>query len=178
MQHQQAFEKLKKDSLKYTHHIAPLAGKELLIYLAASEEAISVLIAQEVEGQERPVYYQAHRLCVALMYVVTKLRHYMVTHKVKVITHSDPIKLLLQKPILTGRYAKWILMLSELDLTVEKPKAIKSQALVDLLKYSKQEEQVEEVLLVDSKEENWVLYFDGASSKYEGSARVIISNDK
>ena len=27
-------------------------------------------------------------------------------------------------------------MLSKLDITVEKPKAIKSQALVDLLKYS------------------------------------------
>ena len=73
----------------------------------------------------------------------------MVTHKIKVITHSDPIKLLLQKPILTGRYAKWMLMLSELDLTIEKAKAIKSQALVHLLKYSKHEEQSEEVLLVE-----------------------------
>ena len=33
-------------------------------------------------------------------------------------------------------------------------KAIKSQALVDFLKYSKQEEQVEEVLLVDLEEKN------------------------
>ena len=48
-------------------------------------------------------------------------------------------------------------MLNELDLTVEKPKAIKSQSLVDLLKYSKQEGQLEKVLLVESKEENWVL---------------------
>ena len=37
--------------------IAPLAGKELLIYLTASEEAVGVLVAQEVDGQERPVYY-------------------------------------------------------------------------------------------------------------------------
>ena len=57
-------------------------------------------------------------------------------------------------------------------------KAIKSQALVDFLKYSKQEEQVEEVLLVDSEEKNWVLYFDGASSKNEGSVGIIISNNK
>ena len=76
----------------------------------------------------------------------------MVIHKIKVITHSDPIKLLFQKPILTERYAKWMLVLSELDLTIEKPKAIKSQSVVDLLKYSKQEEQTEEVLLVDSEE--------------------------
>lgn len=88
------------------------------------------------------------------MNVVTKLRHYMVTHKTKVITQLDLIKLLLQKPILTGRYAKWILMLSELDITIKKPKAIKSQALVDLLKYSKQEDQTKEVLTVYNKLEN------------------------
>lgn len=99
--------------------VAPSTDKELLIYLIASEEAIGILIAQEVEGQDRPIYYlsrllkgpeqrysQPDRLCVALMYALTKLKHYMVTHKVKEITHLDPIKLLLQKPILTGRYAK------------------------------------------------------------------------
>ena len=90
----------------------------------------------------------------ALIYVMTKLRHYMVTHKVNVITQSDLVKLLLQKPILTGRYVKWILMLSELDITIEKSKVIKSQALIDLLKYSKLEAQTEEVLLVDQEEEN------------------------
>ena len=99
--------------------IALLAGKELLIYLTASEEAIGVLVAQEVDGHKRPVYYLSKllkgpelkflyndKLCVALIYAVTKLRHYMVTHKVKVITQSDLVKLLLQKPILGGRYAK------------------------------------------------------------------------
>ena len=101
------------------------------------------------------------------MYAVAKLRHYMVTHKIKVITHSDPIKLLLQKPILTGRYAKWMLLLNELDLTVEKPKAIKSQALVDLLKYFEQEEQAEEVLLVDSEEKNWVCWENSLFQNFE-----------
>ncbi|PON55645.1 hypothetical protein PanWU01x14_187130, partial [Parasponia andersonii] len=57
-----------------------------------------------------------------------KLIHYMVIHKVKVITNSDPIKLLLQKSILTGRYTKWMLTFSELDIAVEKPKVIKCQA--------------------------------------------------
>ena len=86
------------------------------------------------------------KLCVALIYAVTKLKHYMGTHRVKVIAQSYLIKLLLQKLILTGRYAKWMLMLTKLDITVEKPKAIKSQALVDLLKYSKQKAQTKEVL--------------------------------
>lgn len=41
-------------------------------------------------------------------------------------------------------------MLNELDFIVEKPKAIKSQALVDLLN-SKQEDQTKEVLLENKK---------------------------
>ena len=58
-------------------------------------------------------------------------------------------------------------MLSELDITIEKPKAIKSQALVDLLNYSKQVIKFEKVLAIYHKQENWVLYFDGASSNNE-----------
>ena len=123
-------------------------------------------------------YPHTDKLCVALIYVVTQLKHYMVTHKIKVITQSDLVKLLLQKPILIGRYAKWMLLLSELDMTIEKPKAIKNQALVDLLKYSRQGAQEEEVLLVDQDGDNWILYFDGASSRNQGSVGVVLSNDQ
>ncbi|PON49762.1 Ribonuclease H [Parasponia andersonii] len=85
---------------------------------------------------------------------------------------------MLQKPILTGRYAKWMLMLSEFDMTIEKPKAIKSQALADLLKYSKSLDSKQEVTLAEESEEQWELYFDGASTKNEGSAGIIISNNQ
>ena len=91
--------------------VAPSANKELLVYLAASEDVIGVLVAQEVDGQEKPIYYlskllkgpelkypQTDKLYVALIYAMTKLRHYMITHKVEVITQSDLVKLLLQKP--------------------------------------------------------------------------------
>ena len=86
--------------------------------------------------------------------------------------------MLLQKPVLTGRYAKWMLLLSELDIIVEKPKAIKSQALVNLLKYSKQQVQEEEILLANQEMENWILYFDGASSRNQGSVGIVLSNEQ
>ena len=35
--------------------VAPLADKELLVYLTASEEVVGVLVAQEVDGQEKQV---------------------------------------------------------------------------------------------------------------------------
>ena len=99
----------------------------------------------------------------------------MLTHKVKVITNSDPIKFLLQKPILNGQYAKWMLMLSELDISMEKPKAIKSQAPAEFLKYTKHTLD-EEVLLVEDREDDWTLYFDSASTHNEGSAGIVLTN--
>lgn len=60
----------------------------------------------------------------------------MFTHEVKVITNSDTINFLLQKPIMSERKAKWMLMLSELDIMVERPKAIKSQVFAELIKYA------------------------------------------
>ncbi|PON50749.1 LOW QUALITY PROTEIN: hypothetical protein PanWU01x14_221210 [Parasponia andersonii] len=97
---------------------------------------------------------------------------------VKVIANLDPIKHMLQRPILTRRYAKWMLMLSELDITVEKPKAIKSQLLVDLLKYAKSLEAKQEVMLAKDGEVQWVLYFDRTSTKNESSAGIVISNNQ
>ncbi|PON58754.1 Ribonuclease H [Parasponia andersonii] len=71
-----------------------------------------------------------------------------------------------------------MLMLSELDITIEKPKAIKSQALVDLLKYAKSSKAEQEIMLVEDNEEQWVLYFDGDSTKNEGSVGIVISNNQ
>ena len=42
--------------------VAPSTDKELLLYLTTLEEAIGVLITQEVEGQERPIYYLSRLL--------------------------------------------------------------------------------------------------------------------
>ena len=96
VEHQRAFEAI-KDILAHAHTlVAPLTDKELLIYLIASEEAMGVLIAQELDGQEKPVYYLSKllkgpeleysdndKLYVALIYTVTKLRHYMITYRIK-----------------------------------------------------------------------------------------------
>ena len=93
--------------------------EELLTYLAAFGKSVAILIVQECDGLGKLVYYLCcllrgseknysfvDKLCVVLMYIIQKLRYYMATHKVKMIMNSDPIKLLLQKPNLTGQYAK------------------------------------------------------------------------
>ena len=48
-------------------------------------------------------------------------------------TKSHAIKALLQQPILSGRISQWLLQLSQYDLRIGTPKAVKSQAIADLL---------------------------------------------
>ncbi|KAJ0969282.1 hypothetical protein J5N97_022159 [Dioscorea zingiberensis] len=74
------------------------------------------------------------------------------------------------RPLLTGRLAKWALILMEFDITYTPQKAIKGQALADFLAAHPLPDDSplnydlpdEETLTVE--ETRWRLYFDGASS--------------
>ncbi|PON44202.1 Ribonuclease H, partial [Parasponia andersonii] len=70
-----------------------------------------------------------------------------------------------------------MLILNELDIIVEKPKAIKSQALTELLKHT-QHNIDKEILSVETEEEHWVLYFDGTSTHNEGSVGIVLTNSQ
>ena len=65
------------------------------------------------------------------MFAAQKLSHYMQTHTVWVISKADPIKYILS--ILSGRLAKWAVILEQYDLIYVPQKAIKGQALGDFL---------------------------------------------
>lgn len=81
-------------------------------------------------GKENALYYLSRMLvgaehayspiekhCLALVFAVKKLRHYMLTHQVTLISKIDPLKYLMTRPMLTGRLAKWAIVLTEFDLT-------------------------------------------------------------
>ena len=48
-------------------------------------------------------------------------------------TKSHAIKALLQQPILSGKISQWLLQFSQYDLRTGTPRAVKSQAIADLL---------------------------------------------
>ncbi|OMO98613.1 reverse transcriptase [Corchorus capsularis] len=177
----------------------PIKGQPMMLYLTSTNESIGGLLVQEVEGVERPVYYLSRCLhgselnyspiekhCLSLVFATQKLRHYLLAHKVTVVTKSDPIRYILSRPILAGRAAKWLLLLGQFDLSVAQPKAIKSQALSDLLAYFPT--QAEEVVTLDSMPGDidgevccnqplmgeWTLYFDGSATATGGGAGVVL----
>uniref|UniRef100_A0A2N9GBP8 RNA-directed DNA polymerase n=1 Tax=Fagus sylvatica TaxID=28930 RepID=A0A2N9GBP8_FAGSY len=155
-------------------------GSPLRLYLASNSQAIGALVAQENDdGVEQPVYYVsrglkdtetrysvAERACLALVYASQRLRHYFLAHKIQLMTKSHPIRSLLQRPVLSGRLAQWLLQLSQYEISTETPTAIKSQAIADLLAQFPGE---------DGSIPYGPLNFDGSSTSVSSGAGVVLT---
>jgi ribonuclease HI len=99
-------------------------------------------------------------------------------------TKSHPIRSLLQRPVLTGRLAQWLLQLSQYEIIAETPTAIKSQVIADLLAQFPGEDnsfisdkvpgEVNEVLMADVTDATWTLRFDGSSTAASSGAGIVL----
>ncbi|CAN6547007.1 unnamed protein product [Malus baccata var. baccata] len=202
--HQQAFNSIKAYLTSPPVLVPPQRGKPLKLYISASERSIGSLLAQNNEGgKEQAIYYLSRiptevetryspveRLCLALYFTASKLRHYMLPCHVHIIAKTDVIKYMLSKPMLTGRIGK----------------AVKGQAIADFL--TKHQESQSEVINVPgslevtsvwipprkdvSGKEDWVqqeirrvtglwitpwkLYFDGSHTQKAAGAGIVIIN--
>ncbi|PKU60757.1 hypothetical protein MA16_Dca028441 [Dendrobium catenatum] len=128
---QEAFDSIKRYLLNPPILAAPIPGKPLILYTAALEESLGALLAQHnEEGKENALYYISRRLigaeiryspiekhCLALIFAVQKLRHYMLSHKITLISKIDPLKFLMTRPALIGRLARWAVLLLQFDIT-------------------------------------------------------------
>ena len=108
-----------------------------------SEEAISVALVQEVEGEERPIYFVSQTLnaaetryqmiekvAVALVLTARRMCLYLQNHSITVRTYY-PIFKILSKPNLAVRMIGWSVELSEFDIRYQLRGAIKSLSLDD-----------------------------------------------
>ena len=135
-----AFKRLQQIMMNLPTVQAPIHKRPLLLYLATNSYAISALIAQEDGGGiEQPIYYisralkdaethypRAEKACLAIVYASQRLRHYFLASEVWLMTKSHAIKALLQQPILSSRISQWLLQLSQYDLRMGTPRAVKS----------------------------------------------------
>lgn len=122
-------------------------GKPLLLYVVAMESSLGALLAQHnEEGKEHVLYYlnrtmvgtelnysPIEKTCLALVFVLQKLRHYLLTTIVHLISWANPLKYIMSHPLVQGRIAKWTVLLSELDIHYVPQRAVKGQALADFL---------------------------------------------
>ncbi|XP_050365493.1 uncharacterized protein LOC126784029 [Argentina anserina] len=104
----------------------PQPGIPLKLYISASPYSIAGLLAQDGDGEggkkiEHAVYYLSRtllevetryspieKLCLALYFIGTKLRHYILSFTTVVVAQTDLVKYMLTRPMLRG----WIAQLA------------------------------------------------------------------
>ena len=96
-------------------------------------------------------------------------------------TKSHTIKALLRQSILSDRISQWLLQLSQYDLKVGTPKAVKNQAIAYLLAQFSGEEEFPlddevpgEIAIAEEVREQWVMKFDGSFTTQSGEVRVVL----
>ena len=173
--------------------MAPIKGKPLILYIVALELSLGAMLAQNnEEGKENAFYYLSRTLvgveqiytliekvCLALVFAVQKLRHYLLSHIITLISKVDSLRYLMSKPVSSGRLAKWSLLLSEFEIKYVSQKAIKGQALADFLATHHVPDNME--LPSDLPDEEvfstyisqWQLYFDEAARKKGAGAGIV-----
>ncbi|GJR42172.1 reverse transcriptase domain-containing protein [Tanacetum coccineum] len=144
---EQAFTQLKQHLSELPLLVAPKPKEELIVYLAASPGAISVVLITERDTVQTPVYFVSRalqgpelnyspmeKLVRSLVFTAKRLRRYFQAHPIAVIT-DQPIKQIMSRPDVAGRF------------------------LVE-----KQEENLLETPAMDIPLEPWTLFTDGSSS--------------
>ncbi|GJX58600.1 reverse transcriptase domain-containing protein [Tanacetum coccineum] len=110
-----AFRQMKEHIAKLPMLTAPEEQEELIVYLAASKEAVSAVLRTEREARQMPIYFVSRalrgpevnysameKLVLALVHASKRLRRYFQAHPIIVIT-DQPIKNILSNPEVAGQ---------------------------------------------------------------------------
>jgi hypothetical protein len=127
---QNALGSLKRYILNPPVLVAPVKGRPLILYIATQPTSIGALLAQHNdEGREVTCYYLSRTLvgaknnyspieilCLALVFSLKKLRHYMLAHPIQLIARADPVRYVLNQLALMVHLGKWAVIMMEFDI--------------------------------------------------------------
>lgn len=143
----ESFHQLKQYLMNPPILVPPTAGKPLILYISTTKVSLGALLAQEDSTwKERFIYYISRMLngyelnytfikkaCLVVVFASQKSWRYMLAHTIKLVAKIDPLKYLLSKASLTGRLAKWVMILSVFDIQYTERRAVKGQAIENQL---------------------------------------------
>ncbi|XP_074283593.1 uncharacterized protein LOC141608135 [Silene latifolia] len=189
-----AFDSIKKYLASAPALEAPITRKPRVLYIAAQKRLLGAMCVQEIEDRkERALYYLSltlvgaelnyspiEKICLALVFAIQKLRHYIQVHTIHVVSKADPIKYILSRPVLSGRLAKWAVLLKQYDLVFVPQNAVKGQAIANFFVDHpvpaeweiSHDLPGEEIFYVDVLPP-WHMYFDGAVRQDRAGAGVV-----
>ena len=117
-------------------------------------------------------YVMIERLCLALVWATRRLRHYMIEYSVHLISRLDPLRYLFDRPTLTGRLMRWLVLLTEFDIQYVSQKSIKGSIVADHLASLPTSEDrpvdddfPDEEFVAMTSLSGWCMYFDGAANQ-------------
>ena len=195
-QRQITFDGIKGYLSKPSVLMPPLKGRQLKLYRSTTKESVRCLLAQNnAEGHEEVIYYFSRvlnsvetrytpieKFGLALYFPCTKLRHYMIKFQVYEVSQIDLMKYLLRQPLITGRFGKWSLSLSEFTLVYFPQKLANEQASTNFLAYHPsleiQLEKDVELEIYEVERWPWILKFDGSSTEKSVGVGIVIISPK
>ena len=105
--------------------------RPLVMYLTVLDNSMGSVLGQHDESgrKEHVIYYLSKKFtdcetrysllektCCTLVWAACRLRQYMLTHTTLLISKMDPIMYIFEKPSLSGRIARWQMILTEYDI--------------------------------------------------------------
>jgi hypothetical protein len=186
---QKAFEELKQYLIDLTTLTPPSSGTPLLLYVAASHDAVSaalvqekqdgqikkqaqVYFASEVLSPSKKNYTELKKVLYAVLMASRKLRHYFQAYHI-IVPSSQPLKDIMRNKEATGRVRKWAAELNEFTIDYVHRYSIQSQALTDFIANwtpgAQDEETIKDV-------EAWTVFCDGSWGTFgAGAAAVLVA---
>ncbi|XP_048231238.1 uncharacterized protein LOC107260803 [Ricinus communis] len=191
---QKAFDIIKEYLMKPLILKPPNDGKLLILYSALEEEAIGTMVAQcGPNDVEHTVHYLSKKLLsykskynlaektyLALIWAIKKLRHYFQSYKVQAILKIDPLKYLVEAPSLTGKLARWLVLLTKFDIEYITMKVVKGKTTAEFL--ARNEIEGDNLWDLEFPDENlraikiqeWNMYFNGAVNARGAGLGVVL----
>lgn len=129
---QATFDKIKIYLLNPLALISPEPDRPLILYLTVHNNSMGCVLGQhdKTGKKEQEIYYLSkcfidyktrymplENTYLSLVYITKRPWHYFLSYKVFLISWVNPIKYLFEKPTTKGRTARWLMMLSEFDIT-------------------------------------------------------------
>ena len=164
----------------------PTSGRPLLLYFSVSNIALGCMLAQLDDSEkERAIYYLSkrmleyeckyimiERLCLALVWATKRLRHYMTEYSILLVSQLDPLRYLFNRPVLTGRLMRWLVLLTEFNIQYVTQKSVKGSIVADNLASLLVSDHrpidndfPDEQFVSMTSITGWQLYFDGAANQ-------------
>ncbi|GJU83122.1 reverse transcriptase domain-containing protein [Tanacetum coccineum] len=182
-----AFKQMKKINSRIAHVNRTEKKEELIIYLAATKEAISAVLMKERDGKQMPIYFVSRalhgpkinytpmeKLILALVSASKRLTRYFQAYTVIVIT-DQPIKQILSNPEVTRRLLKWSFELEEHDINYRPRTSVKGQILADFIMECLEDDPPDTPM--EDKEQlsdPWILFTDGSSCIDDSGVGLIL----